>query len=263
LNSPKGNRAQPGPLWPRLSLLTLLTYNTWVLWRPANGQAAIFEGYLSEFSATDQPHHLFFRGGDLLTALIVLALGSRAALMWNQQNQRALVAGHRPCSRWWLVTWLGLLIFGLTTFLDSFFGMDCSPTLSQTCRAEEELGRLSLVHYVHTYTSVGAETGIVVSIVAAYLALAGTTTGARRASRVRRIVLGLAAFEVAALVAMMTLLAAGLPGLGYPQAVMVMTASIWFALVGLGLGLMGGRGDPATVQDLPGGSGAEAERSRG
>jgi hypothetical protein len=229
-----------------------------VLWRPANGQAAIFEGYLSEFSATDQPHNVLFRAGDLLTALIVLALGSRAALMWNQQ---AHAAGRRPSSRWWLVTWLGLLIFAVTTLLDSFFGMDCSPTLSQTCRAAEESGRLSLVHYLHTYTSVGAETGIVVSMVAAYVALARTATSAPRVRTVRQIVLGLAVVEVAALVAMMALLVAGLPGLGYPQVAMVVAASIWFAVVGFGLVVR--RDDPATVRDFSGDAPGGVERSRG
>jgi hypothetical protein len=244
-----------------LSVLTLLTYNTWVLWRPANGQAVIFEGYLSELSASDQPHHLLFRAGDLLTAVIVLAIGSRAALRWNQQHQRALTAGRRPSSRWWILSWLGLLIFGVTTFLDSFFGMDCSPTLSQTCRAAEESGRLSLVHYLHTYTSVGAETGIVVSMVAAYLALARTARWARRPPIVRQIVLGVAVGEVAALVAMMALLIAGRPGLGYPQAVMVLVASIWFALVGLGLEYGGGH--PATTADVPDDAPDAIERSRG
>lgn len=220
----------------------------------------IFEGYLSEFSATDQPYNIVFRAGDLLTALIVLALGSRAALTWNRRRQQSLAAGRRPSSRWWIVTWLGLLTFGVTTFLDSFFGMDCSPTLSQTCRAAEASGRLSLVHYLHTYTSVGSETGIVVSMVAAYIALARPATCARRVETVRQIVLGLLVVEVAALVAMMALLAAGLPGLGYPQAVMVMVASIWFALVGLGLARR--RNDPATVQHFPGDSGGEMEQGR-
>jgi hypothetical protein len=48
-------------------------------------------------------------------------------------------------------------------------------------------------------------------------------------------VLGLAVAHLVALTTMMTLLAAGLPGLGYAQAVMVLVASIGFALVGFTL----------------------------
>jgi hypothetical protein len=236
-----------GHLWPALGLLTLLTYNTWILWQPANGHAAIFDGYLSEFSASDQPHNLLFRGGDFLTALIVLAQGSRAALLWTGWHRAARAAGQRLPGRWWLVAWLGLLIFGVSTLLDSFFGMDCSPTLSPTCRLAEQSGRLSLVHYLHTYTSVGAETGIVVSMVAACVALARVHRCSGRLRTVRYLVLGLAAVHVAALTAMMTLLAAGLPGLGYPQAVMVALASVGFALVGFGLEV---RRDPASPPDV-------------
>jgi hypothetical protein len=226
-----------GHLWPGLGLLTLLTYNTWILWWPTNGHAAIFDGYLSEFSASDQPHHLFFRGGDLLTALIVLAQAARAALLWTAQHRAVgRPSDRRLPSRWWVVAWLGLLTFGVSTLLDSFFGMDCSPTLSQTCHLAEASGRLSLVHYLHTYTSVGAETGIVVSMVAACVALTRIRRCSNRLQTLRYLVLGLTVVHVAALTAMMTLLAAGLPGLGYPQVVMVALASIGFALVGFGLG---------------------------
>ena len=41
--------------WPVLGASTLLTYNTWVAWRPLNGDARVFDGYLSELSASDQP----------------------------------------------------------------------------------------------------------------------------------------------------------------------------------------------------------------
>jgi hypothetical protein len=98
-------------------------------------------------------------------------------------------------------------------------------------------------------------------MVAAYVALGRTATSDRRAQTVRQVVLGVAGVEVAALVAMMALLVLGLPGLGYPQAVMVAVASIWFALVGLGLDNR--RPDRATVPDAPGDPAGEMERSRG
>lgn len=211
-------------LWPVLGVVTLFTYNTWTLWKPVNGHERIFDGYLSELSASDQPHNLFFRGGDLVTAGIVLVLGSRALLLWHR---------HRPARpAWWFVAAAALTLFGLSTFFDAFFAMDCSPTLSAVCTVAEETGRLSTVHYGHTYTSVGAQTGIVASMVAAWIALQRSQVGS---ARVRRWLLLVCVVEVVALVVMMAMLAAGLPGLGYPQSVMVLTASIWFAGAGFGL----------------------------
>lgn len=221
-----------GHLWPSLSVATVLTYNTWVVWRPMNGHREIFNGYLSELSASDQPHSFFFRGGDLVTALIVLALGVRALLLWRQ-HRRAADAGLRSApGRWWVVAALALLLFGLSTFFDAFFAMDCSPSLSEQCRVLEETGQLSAVHYAHTFTSVGAQTGIVASMVATYIAMMRSA----QQTLARRVVVGvLSVLEVVGLVVMMTMLVLDLPGLGYPQAVMVAVASLWFAAVGFRL----------------------------
>jgi hypothetical protein len=221
-----------GRLWPGLGVLTLLTYNTWVLWKPLNGHRVIFSGYLSEFSASDQPHSFFFRGGDLITAIIVLGLGSRALLLWRRRLRRALAgAGPRP-GRWWAAAAVFLLVFGVSTFFDAFFAMDCSPSLSDRCRVLEETGQLSAVHYAHTFTSVGAQVGIVASMVATCIAMVRSP----RHTRLKRsVVFALTALEVVALVVMMAMLVVGAPGLGYPQAVMVIMASVWFALIGFRL----------------------------
>ncbi len=210
--------------WPLTSVLVLFTYNTWVLWKPMNGHPQIFNGYLSEFSASDQPHNLFFRGGDLITSLIVGALGVRALLIWHRHSP------HRP--RWWVLAASALLLFSVSTFFDSFFSMDCSPTLSATCKVLEDTGQLSMVHYAHTFTSVGAQTGIVASMVATYVAMTRSGSGGIRR---RRLLLGVCIAEVVSLTVMMVMLAAGLPGIGYPQAVMVLIGSLWFAAVGFGL----------------------------
>ncbi|HEY5822357.1 MAG TPA: DUF998 domain-containing protein [Propionibacteriaceae bacterium] len=221
-----------GLLWPALSVLTVFTYNTWLLWRPMNGHVAIFNGYLSEFSASDQPHSFFFRGGDLITALIVGALGVRALVLWRRHRDAARAGLRTQPGRWWVVSALFLLLFAVATFFDAFFAMDCSPTLSEACKVAEEAGTLSGVHYAHTFTSVGAQVGIVASMVATYIAMVRShqQTEARR-----RIVLALSVFEVVALTVMMALLVLDLPGLGYPQAVMVVVASLWFAAVGFRL----------------------------
>ena len=92
-----------GHLWPSLSVLTVFTYNTWMLWKPLNGNAEIFNGYLSELSASDQPHNLVFRAGDLITAIIVLAMGTRALWLWRRRNALAELGSGTRSGRWWAV----------------------------------------------------------------------------------------------------------------------------------------------------------------
>lgn len=202
----------------------MLTYNTWALWSPMNGDPQILNGYLSELSASDQPHNVFFRGGDLVTALIVGALGLRALLVWPRMSSTR--------RRWWLVAAAALILFGVSTFLDSFLSMDCSPTLSDRCKVLEETGQLSAVHYAHTYTSVGAQTGIVASMVAAFIAMVRTRVGGARWTGA---LLALCVGEVASLTVMLVMLAAGMPGIGFPQVMMVAISSVWFAAVGVAL----------------------------
>jgi hypothetical protein len=214
--------------WPLIGVLTILTYNTWAFWSQLNGHRHILDGYLSELSASDQPHNLVFRGGDLATSLIVGALGLRALALWPRLSPAR--------RRWWVVAAAALILFGVSTLLDSFFSMDCSPTLSAGCRVLEETGRLSAIHYAHTYTSVGAQTGIVASMVAAYIACCRTGAGGRIW---RRWLLALCIGEVGALTVMMAMLVVGAAGLGYPQMVMVAISTVWFAAVGLALARQG------------------------
>lgn len=228
-------------IWSVLGVVTLVTYNTWALWKPVNGRAEIFHGYLSELSASDQPNNLFFRGGDLITAVILLVLGTRALVLWRR---------HRPARpRWWFVAAAALVLFGVSTFFDAFFSMDCSPTLSAVCRVVEETGRLSTVHYAHEYTSVGAQIGIVASMVATWIAMQRSQVGQLV---VRRALLVVCVVEVVSLSVMMAMLAAGVLGLGYPQGAMVLAASIWFAGAGFGLAALErhlGVASPVTPRD--------------
>ncbi|MCW2811951.1 MAG: hypothetical protein JWP61_2409 [Friedmanniella sp.] len=225
--APAPGTQRSGWLWPPLSVLTLVTYNTWVLWSPLNGNRAILDGYLSELAASDQPHSLVFRGGDLLTALVVGALGVRAVLGWRRL--RAGRAGGRPSDRWWLVAALGLLGFGLATLFDAFLTMDCAPSLDAACERAEEAGRLSWAHYSHTVTSVAAQVGIVTTMVATFVAMLRSP---QRGWRRRWVVLVVAVVEVSALAVLLILLVLEVGGFGYPQAVMVALASLWFAAVG-------------------------------
>lgn len=201
--------------WLLPAITVLLSYNSWVLWVPLNGQAQILDGYLSELSAADQPHHLFFRAGDLVTGVLVGVIGAVWLRRWTG------AAG--PGRRWWLVSATGLLVFAAATILDATFAMDCSPALDERCRLAQEAGTLSTSHLLHTVSSVVAQVGITSSL------LAGAIASPLRVVRV------LALTEVLALVAMVIMLAAGLPGLGHPQMIMVVAASLWCCLVGFGL----------------------------
>jgi hypothetical protein len=203
-----------------------------------NGHREILTGYLSELSASDQPHDLFFRAGDLTTSVIVGALGLRALLVWPRLSPER--------GRWWVVAAASLILFSVATFLDSFFSMDCSPTLSPQCRVLEETGQLSAVHYAHSYTSVAAQTGIVTSMIGGCLTMLRAAVGGRLW---RRLLLVVCIGEVAALTVMMTMLAAGLPAIGYPQVLMVALASVWFAAVGVELAHLTGRRAAASVPE--------------
>ncbi|MBA3529298.1 MAG: DUF998 domain-containing protein [Propionibacteriaceae bacterium] len=210
--------------WPLASLAVLVTYNTWLLAIPLNAHRQIFNGYLSELSASDQPHHLFFRAGDLVTSLIVGALGVRALFVWPRRHQA------RP--RWWILAAAALMLFACSTVIDSFLPMDCSPTLSASCKLAEETGRLSMVHYAHTFTSVGAQIGVVASMVGVFVAMRRTRAGGLLW---QRLMLAIWVGEVGLLSVLLVMVAAGVPGIGYVQAVTVALASVWFAAVGVAL----------------------------
>ena len=147
-------------------------------------------------------------------------------------SERCSSGGTGLAAAWWLVSAWALIAFAVATFFDAFFAMDCSPTLNEVCRIAEDSGQLSTIHYAHTYTSVIAQTGVVTSILAAYLAL---RRSAPEAKHRRWWLLAGALIEVGALMIMLVMIAAELPWLGIPQAVIVAVASVWFAAVGFGV----------------------------
>ena len=210
-------------LWRVVAITVLLSYNTWVWIAAVNGHVWIMKGYLSELSASDQPNNLFFRLGDGLTAVLVAVIAIAALRGWPA-SAAALGAGG-VVQRWWRSAAVFLLVFAVSTGLDAITAMDCSPTLSVACAAAEDAGTLSWAHYLHTFTSVGAQIGIVGSMVAASRAERARYLVARRSQ-----LFVVTVIETVALVIMSIMLAADLPGLGYPQAVMVLLASIWFAV---------------------------------
>lgn len=214
--------------WRLIAVVVLISYNTWVWIAPVNGHVEIMNGYLSELAASDQPNDLFFRFGDALTAVLVMIIAVVALRRWSASAQ--VLGAPRTAQRWWRVAAIFLIVFAVSTGMDSITSMDCSPTLSAACEAAEEAGTLSWAHYLHTFTSIGAQIGICGSMIAAAVAERSRYVVARRVQ-----LYVVAAFETVALLMMMIMLAADLPGLGYPQAVMVLLASVWFAIAAASL----------------------------
>lgn len=211
----------PRPVAAAAGLATVLTYNTWLAAQPLFEHGEVFAGYLSELSAADQPHDLFFRVGDMLTGLLVAVL----ALSVHTATRRR--PGGTAGRRWRRLVAVGLLVFSIATILDAVFVLDCAPSHDVACHAAERQVQLSASHYIHEATSVSAQLGATGSLVAGIMAL--------RSGRWFVVVVGLGVVHVIALAVMVIMLGLGQPGMGYLQAVTVATASLWFSAVGLGV----------------------------
>lgn len=100
--------------------------------------------FISELSATDQPHHWLFRTTDLLAGLS-LVLGSVAAM------------SSTPRSRWMLTGWASLLLFGVSTIADSLTPLSCAATASESCRRLTEHGEPGGAFSLHLFASAGED----------------------------------------------------------------------------------------------------------
>ncbi|MFC0005944.1 DUF998 domain-containing protein [Micromonospora siamensis] len=125
-------------------------YASWLLGPLLNPALGLTTGYASELAARDQPYHLVFGLGDVLTGLLAATAGVLLAV------RRA------PRVAWW-----GLAVFGVATVFDGgFTSMDCSPTREARCDRLERVGGLSWRHELHTVSSALAVAGGVVSLIA-------------------------------------------------------------------------------------------------
>ncbi|WP_172120544.1 DUF998 domain-containing protein [Actinomyces faecalis] len=112
-----------------LAIGVILAYNTWLAW-PLNGNPRAMTGYLSELAASDQPYFWFFRGGDLVSALLF------AVVAWSGQWA------------WW--PWLGrwaprtagaLGVASVATALDCVAALPCAESHDAVCKATPSLAR--------------------------------------------------------------------------------------------------------------------------
>lgn len=119
-------------------------YSAWFLqWLIPTDLSAV-SSYISELSATDQPHHWIFRSLDLASGILII-VGSIAALLST------------PRTRWVMAGWGSLLLFGASTIADSQSPMSCAETASVRCARLAELDEVGWADNLHTFTSVGED----------------------------------------------------------------------------------------------------------
>ncbi|WP_167202346.1 DUF998 domain-containing protein [Actinomyces respiraculi] len=125
----------------------LLAYNTWVL-GPLLWSGDVPPGYLSELAADDQPWQWVFRGGDLITGALLLAIAALGVRGW----------------RAWLGDWstavaLALAACGVGTVADALGNMPCAPTTNAMCQDTTTVSGL-----VHTIASGTVGAGFLMAV---------------------------------------------------------------------------------------------------
>jgi hypothetical membrane protein len=140
-----------------LAALAGITYASWVLQFAVNPGLDPVNGYVSELSASDQPHHYLFAACDFLSGLLTIVVVV------------AVLRAVRPRG-YALVGWLALVVFGAFSIADSLFAMDCAPNSDTSCALRERAGKVSFAHQFHSVTSTCVVTAGIVSLVALTIA---------------------------------------------------------------------------------------------
>lgn len=149
---------------PCLAALAGVAYAAWVLGFVLNPRLDAINGYVSELSASDQPFHLVFTGGDLIAGTLAIVVAGGVLV-------RLRPRGWEPAG------WGALLCFGVFVISDALCAMDCAPNSDITCALRERAGRVSFAHEFHLVTSACEVTAGIVSVL-------GLAIAARRGSRV-------------------------------------------------------------------------------
>lgn len=123
-----------------LGVVAAVSYSSWVLAAFLNPRIDVFDGYVSELSALDQPYHVVFSGGDLITGVLTIVVAGTALIRLRR----------RPLA---VTGWVCLLLFGVWAIGDAVFSMDCAPSMDTTCALRERAGQVSFSHQFHDVTS--------------------------------------------------------------------------------------------------------------
>lgn len=146
--------AVPYRLVRNLLLAAAVLYCSLLLEAAAGFPLNVHTSFLSELGARDQSTSLYARALDLSSSVLTLL----AVLL--ARRSRALA---------------GLLIstavFAVGTMFDSFSPMDCAPSASEACRANETSGQAGAALVLHEATSTMAGAGTIAMAVFAILLL--------------------------------------------------------------------------------------------
>ncbi|WP_231329844.1 DUF998 domain-containing protein [Actinomadura graeca] len=143
MDADEADGAGPGtvPAWViSLAVIAAVSYGTFLLEHALSPELDRVNGYVSELSASDQPYHLIYSGGDLVTGVltIVVSLGSLRRLR------------RRPLAT---TGWAFLGLFGVCAIGDATFPLDCAPSLETWCALRERSENVSFSHEFHSVTS--------------------------------------------------------------------------------------------------------------
>jgi hypothetical protein len=210
----QGGSREPVPAFAwLLAALAGVAYASWVLQFVLNPGLDPVNGYVSELSASDQPHHYLFSAGDFVSGLLTITVVV-TVLRWVRP---------RGCA---LAGWLALVVFGVFSIADSLFAMDCAPNSDTTCALRERAGKVSFAHQFHSVTSVCVVTAGIVSLIA-------LTIAARRSRRwpvIARWSLLLLLVETATALATLPMMYFGVL-LGVMERVQVAVVSLWLFVI--------------------------------
>lgn len=123
-----------------LAAIAGITYASFLLEMFLSPYLDVIDGYVSELSAVDQPYHLVYSTGDLVTGVLSATVAAIALMTLRR----------RP---WAVVGWSALLLFGICAIGDAIFPLDCAPSLETGCALRERAGQVSFAHEFHAVTS--------------------------------------------------------------------------------------------------------------
>jgi len=139
----EADSARPGvvPAWViALAVIAAISYGTFLLEHALSPELDGVNGYVSELSASDQPFHLVYSGGDLVTGVLTIIV----ALVALRRLRRQPLA---------TVGWTFLGLFGVGAIGDATFPLDCAPSLETWCALQERSENVSFSHEFHSVTS--------------------------------------------------------------------------------------------------------------
>jgi hypothetical membrane protein len=123
-----------------LAAVAGVSYSTFVLGHLLNPHLDLVNAYVSELSAVNQPFHVLFNVGDLVTGTCAVLVALTAL------TRLALPSPARE-------GWTFLLLFGVCAIGDAVFPLDCAPSMETWCALREQAEQVSFSHQFHAVTS--------------------------------------------------------------------------------------------------------------